>query len=374
MKTLWAISLLGTLLLSGTLHAQTEAAASETDSQNASCPIDDPDVKQAGCSSCGGGSLPPGAADYPYTGGQCVPGRTCGTCDSVTPMGRLCGCIYEGICCPDPCYEPRWIAAANAAFFQDSPRPVTQTKIGWDSVVNYANPDSAEFFWAQIGLKGPKTATPSLNYNSLSLYQEIAPKGASASAFISMPYYSVEPEIGPGAAGFGDMSIGAKSVILDRELLLMTTQFRTVIPIGNPLVGLGTGHVSLEPSLLAALKLCSDTYLQMQIADYIPIGGDPNFAGMVFHYHFSLNHNLYRQGDFLNVVGTLELNGYTFQGEYTDQFGNVLGLSGTSYFNAGPGFRIQICENWDIGLGMAFGFGSEHGAGEIYRTELRFRF
>jgi hypothetical protein len=372
MKKLWAMTLLGSLLVAGTLGAQTDkaapAAAASTDI--ASDPFD-PDVKQvSGC--CGGGSLPPGAANYPYTGGQCVPGRTCGTCDSVTPMGKLCSGIYENICCPDPCYEPRWIPAANAAFFQDSPRPVTQTRIGWDAVNNYGFPDGAEFFWGKIGTKGPANPSPSLNYNQLTLYQEIAAKGASA--FVAIPYLSVEPQNDPSAAGFGDISMGAKSVVLDRELLLLTTQFKTTVPVGNFTAGLGTGHVTLEPSLLAALKLGPETYLQMQIADWIPIAGDPGFAGMVFHYHFSLNHNLYQQGDFLNIVGTMEFNGYTFRGEFTQLDGSVVGMGGTSYFNAGPGVRLQICEKWDIGVGMAFGFGSDHGPGETYRTELRFRF
>ncbi len=334
-------------------------------------PAVDPMVKQASGGCCG--SAPRrDIGDYGGSGEQCIPGRNCHPFHDDTPCGRLFGGLYECLCCSDPCYEPSWIPAANAAFFQDSPRPVTQTRIRWDSVFNYGFPDSAEFFWGKIGTKGPKNATPSLSYGEVSLYQEIAAKGASM--FIEMPYYSIEPVNNPGSAGFGDLNMGVKTVLLDRELLLVSMQFRTFVPAGNFTTGLGTGHVSLEPSLLAALKLTHSTYLQMQVADWIPIGGDSGFEGAVFHYHLSLNQNLWQHGDFLNLVGTAELNGYSFRGEFTNTAGTLVGLDGSNYLNAGPGIRLQICDKFDLGLGAAFGFGNGHGPAQIYRTELRIRF
>jgi hypothetical protein len=376
------------LLTAGTLPAQSDAvslpegspavlpavggnaANLQPPTSGPSNPSVDPFVKQAsGC--CG---MPPrhDLSDYGGNGGQCVPGRTCHPSCDDSPCGRLFGGLYEGLCCPDPCYEPSWIPAANAAFFQDSPRPVTQTRIRWDAAFDYGFPDSAEFFWGKIGTKVLRNPTPSLNYGELSLYQEIAAKGASV--FFEMPYYSIEPANNPGSAGFGDINLGVKTVLLDRELLLVSMQFRTFIPSGNFTAGLGTGHVSLEPSLLAALKLTHSTYLQMQLADWIPLGGDSGFEGNVIHYHLSLNQNLWRHGDFLNVVGTVELNGYCFRGEFTDATGAVVGLDGSNYLNAGPGVRVQICDKFDLGVGAAFGFGNGHGPGSIYRTELRIRF
>ena len=282
-------------------------------------------------------------------------------------MGGFC----EELCCPDPCYEPRWIAEANAAFFQDSPRPVTQTRIRWDAGFDYRFPDTSEFFWAKAP-KGP-AATPSLRYNDLTIYQEIAAKGASV--FTEIGYRTVDPATGPGGSGMGDMNLGVKTVLLDRELLLMTMQFRTFIPTGNFTAGVGTGHVALEPSLLAALKLCPHTYLQTELSEWIPIGGAPGFASSVFHYHFSLNHRLCHWGDCVSVIGTVELNGYNFQGAFTDfPGGAIVGNDGSNYLNAGPGVRVQFCDRIDFGFASAFGFGSRHGPGQIYRTELRVRF
>lgn len=339
--------------------------------------IVDPMVKQAsGCAS-GNCGMPGRNCNTPFFGcsnNLCVPGNTCCPGDDSTHCGRLINGIFTGICCIDPCYEPMWIPAANAAFFQDSPRPVTQTRFRWDAAFDYRLPDAAEFFWGKIGTKGPKNSTPGLRYGELDFYQEIA-ASKTASAFVEMTYRSIDSGTNPSSAGLGDMNVGAKSVILDRELLLITTQFRTYIPVGNFTSGLGTGHVALEPSLLSALKLAPETYLQTQIAYWLPLGGSPDFAGSIFHYHVSLNHNLYQHGDFLNIVGTIEVNGYTFRGQFTDfPTGTVVGLSGRSFANIGPGIRVQFCNRVDIGVGSAFGLNNGPGPDQIYRTELRLRF
>ena len=76
-------------------------------------------------------------------------------------------------------------------------------------------------------------------------YREIDPKPAVFEA--TKPF--------PESSGFGDLDIGTKSLLLDCELLQVAFQFITYIPTGDFHKGLGTGHVSLEPSILFALKL-----------------------------------------------------------------------------------------------------------------------
>ncbi len=342
-----------------------------------SAPIVDPMVKPAsGCASCGGGGCGHGGAclsnDYGPPNNTCVPGRLSCCIPQDTVCGRFFGGLCEELCCPDPCYEPEWIAEANAAFFQDSPRPVTQTRLRWDNAMDYRFPDTAEFFQAQDNVKGPKFVTPSLKYNELTLYQEVAAKGFSM--FVEVPYLSIDPATGPSSAGMGDMNMGVKTVLLDRELLLVSMQFKTYLPTGNFTVGVGNGHVSLEPSILAALKICPGTYLQTEIAEWFPLGGTGGFAGSVFHFHASLNQNLCHWGDCVNVVGVLEVNGYSYNGAFTDDSGNVMGMTGSTFANAGPGIRVQLCDKVDIGFAADFGFGNLHGPGQIYRTELRIRY
>jgi hypothetical protein len=309
--------------------------------------------------------------------GNCVPGRLrdCCGCNRDTFCGRIfCG-FYEELCCPDPCYEPKWIPAANAAFFVEGTRPVTTTRIRWEYANDFTRPDRSEFFWAKSGGggRGPAAIETNINYSQLSLYQEIAAKGFSG--FIEIPYLSVDPQVNPFAAGFGDMKVGTKSLLFDRDLFQLGFMFTTYLPVGNAAKGLGTGHVSLEPSILGTLKITPDTYMQTQLSEWVPLGGDDTYQGSIFHYHFSLNQVLFRPVQNVELIGTGELIGYSFQaGRFSDPvLGQLQDSHPGTYITAGPGLRLVVCEWLDFGFGAAFALGS-HGPDQIYRTELRIRY
>src|SRR5262249_42314272 len=155
---------------------------------------------------------------------------------------------------------------------------------------------------------------------------------------------SLDPERNPHAGGFSDMNVGAKTLIFDCELLQIATQFRTYLPVGNFGKGLGNGHVSLEPSLLFAVKLAHDTYLQGQIAEWIPIGGDNDFQGSILHWSLSLNQVLCRILPDVPLIGTLELDGHSFQdGAFTDPLrGPFQKSSDDTYLTLGPGLRLVV--------------------------------
>jgi hypothetical protein len=346
-----------------------------------------------GCAGCGGpNSCDPqtccGCASGcgPCGVGQCVPGRTncCSLCDSSTCVGRmLCG-LYCCICCPDPCYQSCFVPAANASFFLDPVYPVTQMRIRWDSVLNYTLPDRSEFLLPRLGAvggKGPRpgagpstAALTSLKYNDLSLYQEVA--AGKASFFIEIPYRSLDPaEPYNHAANFGDLNLGTKALFFDCELLQLAFQFRTYLPTGNFTKGIGTGHVSLEPSLLGALKLTRDSYLQAQLAEWIPVGGDTTYQGAILHWGLSANQVLWRILPDVPLIGTLELSGYSFQnGAFTDPtLGPFQKSSNQTYLSLGPGLRMYVCNRIDFGVGTAFAL-NQHGPAQWYRTEFRWRF
>src|SRR5262249_8547616 len=114
----------------------------------------DGSVVPASCSSCGGGVLgltadAPGFCASCGNHGCCVPGqKPCFPCCADTCIGRfLCG-LYECICCPDPCYDPKWNPVADAAFFVEAARPVTNTRLRWNSGIHMDFPDRNEFFSA----------------------------------------------------------------------------------------------------------------------------------------------------------------------------------------------------------------------------------
>ena len=363
-------------------------------------------VVPASCASCSGGLLGQPPADVVDAGGcagcgcgnGCVPGREpCDCCcDACDGPGRfLCG-IYQCICCPDHCYEPHWEALADAAFFQTGgPRPITQLRLryqrGWDMPF----PDKAEFFMPRAdsapGAKGPRQVDPvildsnKLDYREFHLYNEAAI--GRFSAWIDLPYRNIDKDQGQynGGSGFGDLSFGTKSLLLDCELIQLSFEFNVFTPTGDFLKGLGTGHVSLEPGLLTALKLTSETYLQNEIAYRFPLGGDQSFQGPVFHYHLSLNQRLCHCGHDIQVIGTAELNGWEFEGGQYTGFGNDpaakffadVALSShpaADVLNVGPGIRLVICDKIDFGVAGYFNLSSGSVADEFLQAEFRWRF
>lgn len=350
------------------------------------------EIIRTGCSSCNsgliGGLKSSGPLDYGCTtcgGGDCancVPGRQ--PCDphlAESTLGRFFGGLYNCLCCPDPCYEGKWSPLADSAFFTESARPVTQTRFRWASANNFILPDRNEFFWARAdgNGKGPRPTAPflgerRLRYNDLVM---VAEGGTGLVTVIAeTTYRNMQPELAPHASGFADLVVGPKTLIFDCELLQIATMFKTYIPSGNFGKGLGTGHVSLEPSLLVGLKLSPTTYLQAQLSQWIPLGGDPAYSGGVLHYHASVNQEICRILPDVVLIGTGEFNGWSFQdGLYTDP---VLGAgqksSGYTYASLGGGMRLLICDKVDLGFGALFSVSRQHFARELFHTEFRLRF
>jgi hypothetical protein len=291
---------------------------------------------------------------------------------------------------------------ADSAFFVDAARPITQMRIRYDSAWDFKNPDRAEYFWAremtpqiqQIAVcrgpnlpgKGPSCISKTIDYEELTMYNEAST--GRIGVFVELPYREVDFN-NPGAVNqaicctqsqFADMNVGTKTLLLDCELLQLSFQFKTFIPIGSAGKGMGTSHVSLEPALLLNLKLSSSTYLQAESAYWIPIGGDPIYEANIWHNHFSLNHILWCPCKDLQLIGTAELNEWTiFGGAYTipdyTLNGNFLATSAsTSMLSGGPGIRGILCEKYDIGVGSAFAFTGSRWAKDMLRAEFRWRF
>jgi len=323
----------------------------------------------------------PGSTD-PCAGG-CVPGRRrCDCCfDQSTYVGRILGGLYDCICCPDPCYEPHWVAAADVAFFQDSARPVTQMRLRWDTGWDMLTPDRAEYFWArEKGPLGPNAVARFLNYRELTMYTEGAID--KIGVFVEQTYREVGLHASPISptpdttfSGFGDLNIGTKTLLLDCDLMQFAFQFKTFIPVGSAGKGLGTGHVSLEPAFLMTLHLAPDTYLQMEAAYWIPVGGDSLYQGNVFHSHIAVNQVLWRLCRDVVLVGTMEFNEWSIiNGNFTDPgTGNPVRARDT-IFSLGPGARFVICDRIDLGAGTAFAVTGDHWAEELVRAEFRWRF
>jgi hypothetical protein len=333
---------------------------------------------------------------------MCFPGqKACDPIEAHTAVGRFFANLYECLCCPDPCYQPSWIPEANAGFFVDYARPQTITRLRYDAMPHLEFPDRAEYWWPRAmydhtgafkgkGPKPPLLIGPRgsilrgwsyLDMNMMSMYTEAAAKGASF--FVEIPYESFgahpnAPNAAPNfgalrhAAGFSDMNLGTKALLLDCELIQLTFQFRSYMPIGNFTQGLGNGHFSLEPSLLTTIKLGPETYFQGQLAEWIPIGGDRDYQGSILKYFFSFNTVLYHCTPNVPLIGTFEMDGWSFQdGLYTSPFIGPAKASNESYFNLGPGLRMSVCKRVDFGAAVTWPVSYHYWADPWVRTELR---
>ena len=330
-----------------------------------------------------------GTATRGMAGGCAACGDAGGGCTKCEPFPANCGLatrvvggLYNALCCPDPCYKPKWIPLADTAFYTPSARPVSHTRLRWDYTRFGMFPDRGEYFWARAdgNGKGPKPVNalgiPRVDTHELSQYTETA-AGPGFSAYVVTPYRSVNPTFAdpPSAAGFGDITIGTKGVLFDSELFLLTLQFQTTLPVGNAAKGLGTGHVSLEPSLLFGLRVSPHSYLQGQLAQWIPLGGDPTYSGAMLHYHLAYNHVLWQPISQVQLVGTFEMHGYSWQdGGFTDPATGFRNASGSNILQAGPGVRIFYCDKYDFGVGTNFGVTGKNSIGQQMRVEMRVRY
>jgi hypothetical protein len=311
-----------------------------------------------------------------YCGQGCSSGSCCADCDSAGRFGRFGMAVYRGLCCPDPCYKPVWTPLADSAFFTTAVRPMNQQRFRWDFAEDLTRPDRAEYFWARTtdSGKGPRPSPFAIDYDELSHYIEVA-QGCFGASF-EYRYRSLDAD-GAHAAGFGDLTIGTKTLLFDTSLVQFAFQFLTHVPAGVANEGLGVGHVSLEPGAVLGFNLTPNSFLQAELNQWIPLGGDRDHAGAIFRYNLAYNHVLARLMPGVPVIGVMEMNGWRFQdGAYTDvtlvpQFQPA---SGESYVHGAAGVRMFFCDRADMGVSYSTPVTSNGWAETWIRSELRIRY
>jgi hypothetical protein len=376
-----------------------DAQALKTDRSLPQGPGQDAQIERTGCATCGGfhssldGPLLHGCLTCGGPG--CVPGqKPCDPpCDEPhTAIGAICRSLYDCLCCPDPCYQPTWVPAANASFFADYARPRTVTRLRYDNLESMTRPDRNQFFLNSVNPTHNNARRVASNrlfarLQQFTVYQEAA--GERGSFFVEYPYRQVNSSWEPTQAGFGDVNFGIKSLLFDCEMLQVSFQLRTFMPSGNFTKNLGTGQFALDPSILTSLKLTPTTYFQGQFGNWIPLGGPSsiklssgdNMAGGVFYWLMSLNQVLWYFRPDSPLIATLEMDGWSFEnGGYTSAIRSggtahrVPDGGGVSYFNIGPGFRQSVCNRLDFGCAITWATNTEHWAQPWFRFEARFLF
>ncbi|MEO1614434.1 MAG: transporter [Planctomycetota bacterium] len=197
--------------------------------------------------------------------------------------------------------EPGFTTSDTNVGYIDSAIPATQFRLRIDSAFDNPTPDRAEFFYrASMSATGDplSPAETNVDYNDVTSYFELA-FSPDSSVFLEAPFRFLNPELNDNVSGFGDLMVGAKTVLWRDPSQIYTGQFRVYLPTGDDDRLLGTDHVSLEPSLLAAHRLGPMTMLESELRLWIPIDGTEfageQFSGPIIRFGLGLGRDLYRE-------------------------------------------------------------------------------
>jgi hypothetical protein len=245
-----------------------------------------------------------------------------------------------------------------------------------DSANDNVAPTRADFFWS-VGPPrggGPRIPESNVDYQDIKLYSEVLITPVF-SGFVELPVRFLDPEQNPNTAGLADLNLGVKRILIDRDDLVATFQFRTYAPTGDVDRGLGNNHVSLEPALLIYKPLSECWNLEAELRDWIPIDGT-DFAGNIIRYGVGLSHRtlsgpcweLSPIGEF---VGWTALDGLVSMRQPNGE-AMVSSAAGDTIVNAKLGVRLKYAAGMDVYTGYGRALTGDTWYDDIYRLELRF--
>jgi hypothetical protein len=265
----------------------------------------------------------------------------------------------------------------------------SQFRIRFDAAYDDNRPDRAEFFYAKCGCfrapgvraPGPPLAETNVDYQDLTAYLELA-LTSRLSLFVETPERFLNPEQNSNATGFADMNFGAKFALISCPDQVLTFQFRTYVPTGEPGLGLGTGHYSLEPSLLLWQQLSDRLYLEAELRDWIPIEGT-DFAGNVLRYGVGLSYFIIGEPQLpgrhsdqrLSLAPVIEFVGWTVLSgkEFAPDIG-IKDAAGDTIVNAKFGLRLGYGDHHTFAVSYGRALTGTVWYKDIIRVEYRFAF
>lgn len=252
-------------------------------------------------------------------------------------------------------------------------QPQNQYRLRVDAVHNFASPDRAEILFAAPP-KGPAVER-AVDYQDLRFQFEAG--GPAFSAATELPIRILDPELAPNTAGFGDMNVTTKVRLLDGSDWQLTQFFRTYLPTGAFGKGIGAGHTSLEPGMLARYKWSDELFWHGELRFMFPLGGTPGYQGEVLRYGLGWSHLLYENDSFA-ILDTVEFVGWTVLDGQKFDFERLVAvdIAGDHIFHIYPGLRfvkdsggdLGVCE---LGVSGTVGMGSSSWYDGMLRFEMR---
>jgi hypothetical protein len=329
------------------------------------------------------------------------------------------------------------VAFAAPGGYLDNAIPMTMMRLRYDFGFGVNRPDRAEYFyaaWRELSFhphaitgkgiifdqnaRGPEQLPANLNYQQFSTYMEFAYNHrlsafvnvpvryvnfrhieedpdldrkrnpadfpAPGSPFFPEPFMGAETPVNNNPTGLSDIDCGFKFAFLADPCQYLTFQFRIFVPTGDSYTGLGTGHPSLEPSLLYYRHL-NRLELQAQLTDWTPIGGGP-VAGNVLSYGVGIGYDIYQHGNF-RITPIVEFFGWSVLSGLETVFApvsaptpphvelprthGVQDASGVTIIDAKIGARTYFGHGNDVYIGYGHALTEERWYKEILRLEYR---
>ncbi|MCM2369883.1 hypothetical protein [Aporhodopirellula aestuarii] len=279
--------------------------------------------------------------------------------------------VKEFVCRPAGVGAERVV---HAPFEVDTTQPQNYISLGTDFAYDFIWPNRAEYLLASP-LKGPGPED-SADYQDFLFKVELGSKSYSLATEI--PIRGIDPEINRNHAGLGDVKVTLKTVFLDGRTWQITPMLRTHVNTGNAKLGLGTGHVSLEPGVLFRYRVDDANYIHAALKYWFPIGGDPIHGGEVLSDGFAWSRVL-RERDSYAWISSLEaVHWQVMDGQRTTS-GGVFDIDPENIFTIYAGGRLVCDTGSDLGLveyGLQFGtaFGDARWYQNLLRANIRFSF
>jgi hypothetical protein len=265
---------------------------------------------------------------------------------------------------------------SNTAFI-DGALPRNMLRLRLDLGYHDLQPTRAEFFQAKGGVpnsRGLPLPETKVSYQELSTYAEYA-VAPFFSAFVETPFRWINPDVNANIYGYGDMNFGCKLCTWSVQDFIATLQLRVYSPTAEH-AGLGTGHWSIEPALLATWSPYDNIMLEGEFRYWSPLGGS-DFAGDVLRYGAGIS--IFKRTDavwfkpVVEAVGWSVLGGKSMVVTAPDSF-TVRDAAGATIVNGYLGVRFGMGQRIDGYAGYGRCFTGSTWQRDFIRVEFRFFF
>jgi hypothetical protein len=265
---------------------------------------------------------------------------------------------------PLPC---EWFDSSVS--FLDSAVPRSTVRLRFDVNRDNRRPTRAEYLFPGDGFHVPETR---VHQQELNTHAELA-LNDWFSTFMETPFRWVNPERNDNVYGIGDFHFGAKFAFWNTEHLLTAFQLRVGAHTASRVLA-GTGHWSIEPSLLLNYRFLEAFTLEGQAGYWMPIGGT-DFEGDIFKYGLGLSYGQ-RDPEAIQVIPVAEIVGWTVtSGQQVTSPAPGLFLTesaaGDTIVNGCLGVRFTLGAHADIYTGYARCFTGPAWYRDTFRVEFR---